>query len=320
MAGGPSTVELAAAVCEAGGLGSIAGAMLAPAKLRETIRDLRRLTARPFAVNVFADLQEVVADEEAVDAVRRELRRHRRSLGLPEPGPASPPDWSVADQLTVIAEERVAALSFTFGIPPLDGLGDMVLMGTATTVEEARALDRAGVHVVVAQGAEAGGHRGTFMGSFDDGQVGLVVLVPQIVDAVDRPVVAAGGIVDGRGVAAALALGAEAVQLGTAFLFCAESGASPAWRQALRSTPTVVSDAYTGRPARGARTAFIAELTLGPRPAPYKIQRQLTADFRGVDGYGWYLGGQGAPLARDLPAAELIAALEAEAAAALPLP
>jgi nitronate monooxygenase len=317
MAGGPSTVELAVAVSEAGGLGSIAAALLSPDELRRAIRAVRERTSRPFAVNVFAPLPPVEADPETVEAVRRELARHRERLGLPEPEPSPQPAWTVEDQLVVVAEERVPALSFTFGIPPLDGLDGVVLMGTATTPEEAAALERSGVDVVVAQGAEAGGHRGTFIGSFDDGLVGLIALVPQVVDAVSAPVVAAGGIVDGRGVAAALALGAEGAQLGTAFLFCSEAGAAPAWRRALRELPTIVTDAYTGRPARGARTIFVAELAAGPRPAPFPVQGRLTGDFRSLDGYGWYLGGQSARLARELPAAELVANLAEETAAAL---
>jgi nitronate monooxygenase len=249
--------------------------------------------------------------------VQRELARHRERLGLSEPTPMSPAGWTVEDQLAVIAQAHVAALSFTFGIPSLTGFDDMVVMGTATTTAEAMALEEAGVDVVVLQGAEAGGHRGTFMGSFDDGLVGLVALVPQVVGAVSVPVVAAGGIVDGRGVAAALALGAEGVQLGTAFLFASESGAPAAWRQALRDFPTIVTDAYTGRPARGAATPFVRELAAGPPPAPYEVQRRLTADFRRVDGCGWYLGGQAAPLARQLAAADLVAALDHETVAAL---
>jgi nitronate monooxygenase len=317
MAGGPSTVELAVAVSEAGGLGSIAGAILPPDELRATICAVRERTTRPFAVNVFAPLPSVEPNPEAVGVVRRELARHRERLGLPEPEPSPPASWTIGDQLAVAAEERVPALSFTFGIPPLDGLEGVVLMGTATTAEEAVALERAGVNVVVAQGAEAGGHRGTFIGSFEDGLVGLVALVPQIVHAVSVPVIASGGIVNGAGIAAALALGAEGAQLGTAFLFCPESGASQAWRRALRELPTVVTDAYTGRPARGARTPFLAELAAGPPPAPYAVQRGLTGDFRRVDGYGWYLGGQAARLARELPAAELVATLAAETAVAL---
>jgi nitronate monooxygenase len=130
------------------------------------------------------------------------------------------------------------------------------------------------------------------------------------------PVIAAGGIADGRGIAAALRLGASGAQIGTAFLFTHESGASPAWRRALRDHETVVTDAYTGRPARGARTPFVAEL-LEVEPAPYPFQAQLLGDVRGVEGYGWYLGGTNAAQARELPAAELVRVLAAEAEAAL---
>jgi nitronate monooxygenase len=317
MAGGPNTVELAAAVSEAGGLGSIAGAMLSPDALREEIRAVRQRTSRPFAVNVFAPLPPSDPDPAAVEAVRRSLDSHRAQLGLSPLKPSPPPSWTLEDQLAVVADERVPALSFTFGVPPLESLDDVVLIGTATTASEAVELERAGVHAVVAQGAEAGGHRGTFVGPFHEGLVGLVVLVPQVVDAVQVPVVAAGGIADGRGIAAALALGAAGVQLGTAFLFCPESGASAAWRRALRERPTILSAAYTGRPARGARTPFIEELEAGPPPAPYEIQRGLTGDFRRLDGYGWYLGGQAARAARELSAAELVETLAAETAAAL---
>jgi nitronate monooxygenase len=318
MAGGPSTVELAAAVSEAGGLGSIAGALLSPDDLRATIRRVRELSARPFAVNVFAEPAPGEVSPEAVEAVLRELARHRERLGLPPlEADRQPPSWTVEDQIAVVTEEAVPVLSFTFGIPPLDGLDEVVLMGTATTVDEGIALEAANVDVVVAQSAEAGGHRGTFIGSFEDGLVGLATLVPQLVDAVSIPVVAAGGIMDGRGIAAALALGAEGVQLGTAFLFSPESGAPTAWRAALREQPTFVSDAYTGRPARGARTPFLEELAGGAPPAPYELQRGLTAGFREVDGYGWYLGGQNARLARELPARELVETLAAETAAAL---
>ena len=318
MAGGPSTVELVAAVSEAGGLGSIAGAMLGPDELRAAIRAVRERTGRPFAVNVFAPRPPGRAEPDALRALEMFLDEHRARIGLPpSPPPPPAPTWTVRDQLEVVAGERVPALSFTFGIPPLDGLDGVVLIGTATNREEAVALERAGAHVIVAQGAEAGGHRGTFIGSFEDGLVGLTALVPATADAVSLPVVAAGGIVDGRGVAAALALGAEGVQLGTAFLFCAESGAGAAWRRALREQPTFVTDVYTGRPARGARTPFLAELASGPSPAPYEIQRGLVGDFRGVDGYGWYLGGQAAGAARELRAAELVSTLARETEAAL---
>lgn len=317
MAGGPSTVELAAAVSEAGGLGSLAGAMLSPAELRLAIRAVRQRTSRPFAVNVFAPQPRADVDPEVVKALDRALAPYRQRLGLTRRKPPPAPNWSVEDQLAVVAGERVPVLSFTFGIPPLYGMDEVVTMGTATRADEAVALERSGIDVVVAQGAEAGGHRGTFLGSFEDGLIGLVALVPQVVDAVSIPVVAAGGIVDGRGVAAALALGAEGAQIGTGFLFCPESGAGTSWRRALRELPTIVTDVYSGRPARGARTSFITELAAGPPPAPYAVQRSLLADFRDIDGYGWYLGGQAADLAREMPAAQLVATIANETESAL---
>jgi nitronate monooxygenase len=316
MAGGPSTVELVAAVSEAGGLGSIGAAGMPPDDLRAAIQAVRLRTNRPFAVNVFADVRPQPAPPERVETARRELDRRRERVGLPPAVLPEPPAWGVADQLAVVAEERVPVVSFTFGIPPFDGLGGAVTMGTATTVEEALALERAGASVVVAQGAEAGGHRGTFLVPFDEGMAPLASLVPQIAGAVSVPVVAAGGIVDGRGIASALAAGAGGVQLGTAFLFCRESGASDEWRRALRELPTFVTDAYTGRPARGARTPFLEELAAGPPPAPWGVQGALTAAFRGIEGHGWYLGGTGAAQARELPARELVATLAAEALAA----
>src|SRR5579884_915647 len=311
MAGGPSTVELAAAVSEAGALGSLAGATLSPDGLREQIRAFRGRSSRPFAVNLFAPLDVPEADDETVRTFDELLEPHRRRLGL-DRGHATRPSWTPLDQLAVVAEERVPVFSFTFGIPPLDGFGETVLLGTATTVAEAEALERAGVHAVVVQGAEAGGHRGTFAGSFEDGLVPLAELLPAVVERVSIPVVAAGGIVDGAGITDALRAGAAGVQLGTAFLYARESGASREWKDALREHETFVSAAYTGRPARGARTEFLAELHAGPPPAPYGIQRALLDPFRGVPGYGWYLGGTGAPRARELPAAELVRTLVEE--------
>jgi nitronate monooxygenase len=309
MAGGPTTPELVAAVSNAGALGTLAGAMLPADELRAAIRAVRALTKRPFAVNLFAPLPPPEPDAAVVHAVQRFLAPHRERLGLQEPELPEPRGWPLDDQLAVLVAERVAAFSFTFGIPPLDGLDDVVTIGTATTAAEAAALEAAGVDAVVAQGAEAGGHRGGFL---DHGLVPLAELVPQVAAAVSLPVIAAGGIMDGHRIAELLRLGADGAQLGTAFLYAAESGASGAWKRALREHETVVSAAYTGRAARGARTPFVAELE-GVAPAPYPFQVQLLADLRSLDGYGWYLGGTGASRARELPAAELVRVLVAEA-------
>jgi nitronate monooxygenase len=298
MSGGLSTPRLAAAVSEAGGLGSLAGAMLSPDELREAIRAVRTLTERPFAVNLFAPLP-------APSTGR--LAEWAELLGAPVPEPQPAPSFD--DQLAVVAEERVPVFSFTFGIPPLDGL-EAVTMGTATTVAEAVALERAGVDVVVAQGFEAGGHRGSFLEPAERSLVGLVALVPQVVDAVSVPVVAAGGIMDGRGIAAAHALGADGAQLGTAFLRCDEAGTSAAHRAAL-DRPTTITRVMTGRHARGVARPLIDELEAsGLEPPDYPLPRLAFPEES-------MLAGQGSAMARELPAGELVAALAAETENAL---
>jgi nitronate monooxygenase len=298
MAGGMTTPRLVAAVAEAGGLGTVAGAMLGPDDLRAQIREVRSLTDRPFAVNLFAPLPPPSRDR---------VTEWAGLLGVPVPEPRPAPVF--ADQLAVLADERVTVVSVTFGIPPTGDL-DAVTMGTATSVAEAEALERAGVDVVVAQGYEAGGHRGTFIGAAERSLVGTVALVPQVVDAVSVPVLAAGGIMDGRGVAAAMALGAQGVQLGTAFLTCEEAGTSAAHKRALAGE-TTVTRVLTGRPARAVRTRVVDRLEQsGLEPPDYPLPRRFLADPP-------MLAGQGGPMARSLPAGELVARLAAETDAAL---
>jgi nitronate monooxygenase len=269
---GVAPPSLAAAVSNAGALGPIAGAMLAPDALRAAIREVRAATEAPFGVNLFA------------------------------------PPYLQPGQLDVVLEERPAVFSFTFGVvdpEPLQAAGIAVL-GTATTAEEAAYLEAAGVDGVVAQGAEAGGHRGTFLGSFEDGLVPLAELVPSL--RVSVPVIAAGGIVDGAGIRAALELGARGVQLGTAFLFTPEAAVAREHLEALRTLDTVVTPAYTGRHMRAARTPVLEELMAGPPPLPFPQQRAVAA-ARGP----LYMGGANAKNARELPVAELVATLVAEA-------
>jgi nitronate monooxygenase len=327
MAGGPATPALCAAVCEAGGLGSHAGAYVAPGNLREEIRAIRAATSRPFAVNLFAD-DGAAADERTLRAAQEATARYRAQLGLPPPGPPAP-SVLLEDGFPVLLEERVPLFSFTFGIPPREMLdacrkAGILTMGTATTVAEARELEQAGVDFICAQGAEAGGHRGTFDRAADPPLIGTMALVPQVVDAVRVPVIAAGGIMDGRGFAAALALGASAVSLGTAFLLCPEAGTSAPYRAALRKArdeSTVITRAFSGRAARGLANRFTREMSAAPL-APFPVQNALTREIRAAAAKAgdfellslW--AGQGAPLAREVPARELVAQILREAQAA----
>ena len=324
MGGGGSTPELVAAVSEAGALGSLGLAYTPPDVMREAIAAVRARTDRPFAGNLFLLGPPPEADLVGPAALLEPLRRE---LGL---GPAEPPrrpPFTLEDSLAVVLDERPPVFSFTFGAPSEALVRDLkergiVVAGTATTVREAEELERRGVDAVVAQGWEAGGHRGTFVDGFEGAFVGTVALVPQVADRVRVPVVAAGGIMDGRGVAAAVALGAAGVQMGTAFLTCPESGISEAHRRALlegNEESTVVTSAFTGRPARGIYNRLVREL--GPHSdelAPFPIQAALAMDIRdeatkrGNRDWMTILAGQGLRLSRTLPAAELVAALAAE--------
>jgi nitronate monooxygenase len=325
MAGGFTTPELVAAVSNAGGLGSLGGAILSPDDLREAIRAIRRLTDRPFGVNLFAPLPPPEVDAEAIAAMHAVLAPFRAELGLPQTPdvPSPPPPGLVEAQLEVVAEMRVPVLSFTFGLLPLDSVREAVdvVVGTATTVAEAVELERLEVDAIVAQSGEAGGHRGTFLGPFEDAVVGGVALVPRIVDRVSVPVLLAGGIMDGRGIAAALALGAEGVQLGTAFLGCPESAAPESLRRALRDTAdaTVVTRAYSGRHARLVRTRLVEAIEAAAvEPLPYPVQAVVTTDLRAAAPAAnradllLVLTGQAAGALRALPAAELVETLARE--------
>jgi nitronate monooxygenase len=202
----------------------------------------------------------------------------------------------------------------------------MFLMGTATTVEEAVVLERAGVDAVVTQGSEAGGHRGTFVGEFEAAMVGTLALVPQVVDAVGVPVVASGGVMDGRGVAATLVLGAAGAQLGTAFLTCEEAGVPAVYKEAIlaaREDATRVTRAFSGRPARGIANRFMTEVDRVGAVLPFPLQNALTRPLRTAaakQNRAEFLSlwaGQGLRLARRQKAGELVARLAAEAQAAL---
>lgn len=286
MAGGISTPALAAAVTNAGGLGSFAVGSLAPDAVRAGLRETKRLTSGPFVVNFFSPSVDPAppTDADLAEAVSA-LRPFRAEVGLGDPArPGRPP--RLEDQLEAALAEGFPILSFTFGIPSPEILArvrraGVLVLGTATTPGEAASLETAGVDAVVAQGAEAGGHRGTFAAGSP--LIGTLALVPRIIDRVRLPVVAAGGIADGRGLAAALALGASGAQVGTAFLACRESGASAAYQAAVTAPDdgdrTAITVAFSGREARGIRNRFLERMA-GRPVLPYPFQNALTQDMR----------------------------------------
>lgn len=328
---GASPAAMVAAVSNAGALGSLGGAGLAPERLAAEIETIRAATPRAFAVNLFV-LDEARPDEATVRRALAAIDPLRARFGLAPGAPLARYAPDAEAQLEVLIAARVPIASFTFGVlsaaqvQRLHAAGCYVI-GTATHVAECIAWRDAGADAICAQGAEAAGHRGTFIGRAEDALVGTMALVPQLVDATGLPVLAAGGIMDGRGIAAAIALGAQAAQLGTAFLACAESGISQPWREQLASagdTATVVTDAISGRHARGIRrNAMISTLSAQAETiAPYPVQNALTQELRqaaGRAGDADYLSlwsSQGGPLGRrrgqGLPAAALVEALDGE--------
>jgi nitronate monooxygenase len=289
--GGLSSQRLTAAVSNYGGLGSFGAHSLAPAAITDVIAQIRSLTAHPFAMNLWVSMEDEGArtsDESAFNRSLAPLAVHLEALGAPRPTyqPYSPARFE--DQARVLLDGKVPAFSFIFGIPPRDILEEcrakgIVTIGTATTPDEAAAIEEAGVDAIVASGFEAGGHRGSFLRPAEDSLTGTMSLVPQVVDIVNVPVIAAGGIGDARGVLAALALGAEGVQMGTVFLACEESGASRLHREALRGPNaryTGLTRGFTGRLARGIRNRLMEELNRsGTEFLPYPLQRGLVRNL-----------------------------------------
>jgi nitronate monooxygenase len=326
MGGGPSTPELVAAVSNAGGLGSLAAAYSNGERIEQDIASVRNLTTRPFAVNLFSPQAQLPLND-GVKAVSDFLRPYHERLGLKAPELPQKPIEDFNEQLEAVAKAAPAIVSFTFGLLPakaserLKSQG-MYLMGTATTVDEARQLEKAGVDAVIAQGSEAGAHRGTFAVPAEEALIGTVALVPQVVDAVQVPVIASGGIMDGRGLVAALALGASAVQMGTAFLACKEAGTSAAYREALlrgRENSTTLTRAFSGRMARGLSNEFIEKWNAsGMEHLPYPWQNAFTQPMRRAATAAKQAGllslwaGQGLGMLRETTASQLMAKLQEE--------
>ncbi|HEY4180965.1 MAG TPA: nitronate monooxygenase [Kofleriaceae bacterium] len=286
--GGFHSEALVAEVSNFGGLGSIGANAMQPDEITRSIADVRARTRMPFAVNLWVSTEDPGAATVAhADRALAALAPRFAELGLPPPRVPVYAPMSFAAQARAVLDANVPVFSFIVGIPPREILDEcrdrkIITIGTATTPDEAVALADAGIDAIVASGTEAGGHRGSFLAPAEDSMLGTFTLVPQVVDAVPGiPVIAAGGIADGRTVRAALALGAAGVQIGTRLFACEGSGAPAEHRAALRAgryTPTVLSPGFTGRYARGIATQLARDVQNAPY-LPYPLQRALVKEL-----------------------------------------
>ncbi|MBS4223099.1 NAD(P)H-dependent flavin oxidoreductase [Lederbergia citrea] len=292
MAGGVTTSKLVAAVSNSGGLGMIGAGYMDPNQMREQIREIRQLTASYFGINLFVPSEFHAADDEIkfanhlLQPLRDQLNVQIDKDDLPHPKSVLE---NFYEQVKIVIEEKVPICSFTFGVPPKEVVTelkehDIILIGTATTVREAVENEKIGMNAVVVQGSEAGGHRGNFINDYQESLVGLMSLIPQVVDSVSIPVIAAGGIMDGRGLMAAICLGAKGVQMGTAFLTCVESGAHKVHKEAIlhsNDDQTVLTRSISGKWARGIKNKFISEMQEHEQSFPdFPIQNVLTQPIR----------------------------------------
>jgi nitronate monooxygenase len=326
---GSSGSELAIAVCEAGGLGALPCAMLTDDKIRTELSVIRQRTSRPINLNFFCHVPPAPdADREAL--WRKRLASYYAEFGIDaDPIPAGPGRNPFSEESRALVQEfSPEVVSFHFGLPD-QGLLERVkatgakVIASATTVEEARWLEARGCDAIIAQGAEAGGHRGVFLGSDISSQPGIFALVPQVADAVSVPVIAAGGIADGRGIAAAFMLGASAVQIGTAYLRCPESLAGAVYREALaeaRDDRTALTNVFTGRPARGIVNRIMRELGPVSPDAPEfplatsaMMPLRAKAEAAGSGDFSPLWAGQAVALGEPLQAGELMRKWAADA-------
>ncbi len=326
---GANGADLVVAVCEGGGLGSLPCAMLSAEQMRSQVGIIRQRTARPINMNFFCH-KPPGSQPQREESWKERLTPYYRELGLdtasPNPAPIRVPfDESACE---IVEELKPEVVSFHFGLPaePLlhrvKAVGAKVL-STATTVAEARWLEEHGCDAIIAQGYEAGGHRGLFLSDHLATQVGTFALIPQVVDAVGLPVIAAGGIADGRGIAAAFALGASAVQIGTAYLFTPEATISPMHREALRQASaeaTALTNVFTGRPARSLLNRIVQEVgPMSDAAPPFPLAASAIAPVRakaeamGSGEFSPLWSGQAAALAREMGASELTRHLMSEA-------
>jgi nitronate monooxygenase len=328
--GGLSSTQLVATVSNAGGLGSFGAHHLPPAQIHELAREIRSLTPKPFALNLWVSDHDAGGDyltEERFAQQLARLRPYFQELGLPEPTYPERFGQRFEEQVAALLAVKPPVFSFIFGIPDPAILQEcrqqgIVTIGTATTLAEALALEEAGVDLMVVSGFEAGGHRASFLRPAEDSLMGTFALVPQVADQVKTPIIAAGGIADGRGIVAAMALGAQGVQIGTAFLACEESGTHARHRQMLftdAARDTTLTRVFSGRLARSIRNRFSEEMKpFAQTVAPYPSQSWLTGQLRqaaiaqGRTDLIALWAGQATPLLRHHHAAELMQALVSE--------
>ena len=326
MAGGATTPELVAAVSNAGGLGSLGAGYMAADEIKKTIKKIKFLTNKPFSVNLFIPEKHHASDEQ-IEQARKLVQASCSELNFNIASIKAPYTPPFEEQMNVIVEETVPILSFTFGIPSKDWIeifksNAITLIGTATTLGEAKLLEENNIDVVVAQGGEAGGHRGTFLGSEENALISISSLVPLLIEHIKIPVIAAGGIMNAEKILELLTLGASAVQMGTAFLCCAESGIHPLYKELLLNTAhdnTTLTRAFSGKLARGIMNKFITRMQPHEKNIlAYPIQNTLTSAMRKVAAkqnnpdFMSMWAGQAAQFCKALPAAQLIEKLNNE--------
>jgi len=333
MAGGPSSQELVAACSTAGALGSFGFAYTQPEEMNKQSAWVRAKTDRPFGINLFTSPQPGRIDTGSQRGALDAVAGYYRELGLPAPEPVNSP-YAPDLNAQLDAVEQIAPRVFTVHLADLPAkrlrklkARNILVGGSATCVAEAQRLESLGFDFVIAQGGEAGGHRGSYLRDPYESLTGTLALVRLVVRAVKLPVIAAGGIMDGAGIAAALALGAQLAQLGTAFIPCPESGAPQAHKDALlaaREDETRITEKFSGKPARGLANRFMTEMAAKDAPQlAFPAQNSVTGKMRqaaakaGKADFLAMWAGQAAPLARALPAAVLIRQLSDETIAAI---
>jgi nitronate monooxygenase len=333
MAGGPSSQELVAACSAAGALGSFGFAYTQPEEMKKQAAWVRTQTDRPFGINLFTSAAPSQIDAGVQRAALNAVAGYYRELGLPAPEPVNAP-YAPELNAQLDAVEEIAPRVFTVHLADLPGerikrlkARNILVGGSATCVAEAQQLEKLGFDFVIAQGGEAGGHRGSYLRDPYQSLTGTLALTRLVVRAVQLPVVAAGGIMDGAGIAASLALGAQLAQLGTAFVTCPESGASQAHKDALlaaREDDTRVTEKFSGKPARGLANRFMNEMAEKNAPQlAFPAQNSVTGKMRqaaakaGKPDFVALWAGQAVPLSRALPAAELVTKLTAETIASI---